>query len=135
MRRPYGSGCLPENHNGRKKMHELRLSECQLVGGGNGGQGGSAQTCTAIPGGGAQCTSNNGRSMVIQTYDRGGNLTNTTVCTENRSASLSVKVTTHANGEAKGGGGTSCRSSSSSTQNSNNPGQLLIYSPFFYGAP
>jgi hypothetical protein len=73
--------------------------------------------------------------MVIQTYDRGGNLINTTVCTENRTASLQVKATSQIGGEAKAGGGTSCRSAPSSSQGSNNGGQLLIYSPFFYGAP
>jgi hypothetical protein len=125
-------------------MYELTSSDCRRVGGGNGGSSsgggsqGSSQVCTSLPGGGSQCTSNNGRSMVIQTYDRSGNLTNTTVCTENRSASLQVKATPQVSGQVKGGGGTSCSTqgaSSGSNQNSSYPGQLLIYSPFFYGAP
>lgn len=142
--RPYGAGCKPEikQCNGRSQMYELTASECHLVGGGNNDgqaqpQGGS-QVCSAIAGGGTQCTSNNGRSMVVQTYDKSGNLTNTTVCTENRDASLQLKLTPQASGQLKSGGGTSCSSQgnpSSGNQGSSNSGQLVIYSPFFYGAP
>lgn len=124
-------------------MHELTMSECQVVSGGS-SQGGGTQVCSPIANGGTQCTSNNRRSMVIHTYDSRGSLMNTTVCTENRQGSLSLSLAKQATGEAKAGGGTSCSSNAPASGHSRvseggstttGSGQLLIYSPFFYGAP
>jgi hypothetical protein len=134
------TGRLPD-YTREKKMYQLTMSACQVVSGGN-AQGGNAQVCSSLPNGGSQCTSNNGRSMVIQTYDSKGVLTNTTVCTENRQGSVSLSLAKQATGEVKGGGGTSCSSKTPASGNGSGGGsgatqggQLLIYSPFFYGAP
>lgn len=126
-------------------MYELTTSQCQWVGGGTGSKAAPAspstsgsQVCTAIAGGGSQCTSNNGRSMVINTYDRNGNLTQTAVCTESAAGSVKAKITPQVQGEVSASGGTSCRISRPAQPS--NPamdpaGQLLVVSPFFYGAP
>ena len=128
-------------HEGEKKLYQLTMSACQVVSGGN-AQEGNAQVCSSLPNGGSQCTSNNGRSMVIQTYDSKGVVTNTTVCTENRQGSVSLSLAKQATGEVKGGGGTSCSSKTPASgsgsgggSGATEGGQLLIYSPFFYGAP
>lgn len=125
-------------------MYELTKSDCQSVGGGNGSgasatnpsQGGS-QVCSPISGGGTQCTSNNGRSMVIQTYDSNGNVVAITTCTDNRDISAKAKLTTQVNAEIRGGGGTSCtqRVPVTSSQGPSASGQLVVQNPFFYGAP
>lgn len=125
-------------------MYELTHSECQSVGGGNGNGAsagspsqGASQVCSSISGNGTQCTSNNGRSMVITTYDSKGGIVSITTCNENRDVSIKGKVTPQVSGEARGGGGTSCtqRVPVSSSQGPDASGQLLVQSPFFYGAP
>ena len=98
-------------------MYVLSDNLHRLVGGGHGSGSNSGsstattQTCSQLPTGGMQCTSGNGRSMVIQSYDRNGNLINSTQCTENRSASISAGNKL-AGGGGQVGGGTSCNSAS-----------------------
>ena len=101
---------------GGEKMYVLTDTLLHLVGGGHGSSTNSGsstattQSCTTLPNGGTQCTSGNGRSMVIQTYDRNGNLINSMQCTENRSVSVDLGNKAISGG-IKGGGGTSCSSS------------------------
>lgn len=122
-------------------MYELREVDFHLVGGGtsSGSSQPATQVCASFPNGTVQCTSSNGRSLVIQSYDGKGNLTSTTVCTDNRSASLEIKAGQKAGGGIRGGGGSSCttthHSGNSSSQGSAGVGQLVIQDPFSYVAP
>jgi len=124
-------------------MYELTISDCQMVGGGTGGSqssGSPAQVCTTLPSGAAQCTSTNGRTMVIQNFDKEGNLVVQTVCTEGASGKIAGKAGPVTVGEVALATGTVCsstdRSSNPDRRESRPPGpQMLIYSPFFYGAP
>lgn len=92
-------------------MRELDRSDLQFVGGGSGSSQGASQTCHTLASGATQCTSVNGNVTVIQTYDKSGNLTNSTHCTNNRSVSASAgnKV---ARLEGRVDGGSSCSSTS-----------------------
>jgi hypothetical protein len=78
--------------------------------------------------------------MVIQNFDSKGNLVHQTICTEGASGKVAGKAGPVAGAELGGAAGTSCSSKAKSStsggsQSSSQPVQLLIYSPFFYGAP
>jgi hypothetical protein len=132
-------GSLPDfNLNQGENMYVLTDTTHHLVSGGHGNSTNSGsstattQSCTRLPNGGTQCTSGNGRSMVIQSYDRNGNLINSTQCTENRSASINLGNKAISGG-VQGGGGTSCSSSRPSAPASSPASgnyQLVIQMPY-----
>lgn len=102
----------PASDRKGEKMYEITQEQCRVIGGGNQSNGGASQTiqtCTTLPNGGAQCTSSNGHSMVVTTYDRNGNLTSTMACTTNRSFSAEGGVRKSGlQGNATAGGGSTC---------------------------
>lgn len=93
-------------------MFVITQEQCLEVAGGNQSNAGASQTtqvCSGLPNGGAQCTSSNGSSMVVTTYDSSGNLTSTMSCTANGTASAGAgakKIGIQF--EASAGGGSTC---------------------------
>lgn len=119
-------------------MRELTPMECHEVSGGtNSSSSGSAiQNCIDLANGTTECTSVNGNTTVINTYDKNGNLTNTLACTEN--STFKIKVTLPKMTGVEGGkyGGSSCEPIRPQTRKDAPPieEQWVVTSPFT-GAP
>jgi hypothetical protein len=99
-----------------REMYELNIDQIRSVSGGSGNasQGNSGQTCVGTPNGGMQCTTINGSTTIVNSYDKDGKLTNSLVCSENRSLNLGIKHPKVAVG-AQSDGGTSCKASKPSS--------------------
>lgn len=91
-------------------MRELTMMDCLEVSGGTNSSdnGTSAQSCKDIANGGVECATVNGNTMIVNTYDKNGNLVNISACTEN--STFKIKLTIPRTGTLEGGKyhGSSC---------------------------